>query len=421
MKLDKKTFNICGYGFLVLVLIMILILFNCPIEDFSLEQLHNYIFVDKKNCINDKNNCITIIISRYNEDVNWVNKIINNNYIEKVIIFNKGLQNIDYIYHDKIEIYNVENIGREGGTYLDYIINNYDNFPENLIFTQADPFEHNSSFINFAKNNNLKYIIENYSFLSLTRYYKIHWPLENVEYYNSIVLDDFICNNYLIDKYSLNIVGPCKKIDESRHYKNSLKKYNYGDSFMDYLCENLNINKPKKIMNFNMAACFFVKSKQIMRHPIEVYIKLNEFLYNTNMQGGIEGYILERFWNYLFTGKSYDTITDCLKELFIDIESIAAIYCDKEDKFVFKNINDFNNIIQNENKYLIYKKLNNDIKILPGIDLDSPEIKNMDYDTVKIAKNLENESRMLLKKMFVHDINFINKVNKNSNQEELQD
>ena len=164
---------------------------------------------------------------------------------------------------------------------------------------------------------------------------------------------------------------------------------------MDYLCENLKINKPKKIMNFNMAACFFLKSKQIMRHPKEVYIKLRKFLYNSNMQGGIERYILERFWDYLFTGESYDTINDYLKRLFIDIEFIVAIYCIKEDKFVFKNINDFNNIIENENKYLIYKKLNNDIKILPSIDLDGPEIKNMEHDNIKITKILEKESRML--------------------------
>ena len=70
-----------------------------------------------------------IVISRYNEDVAWINTIKDNWYIEKIIIFNKGQNNISF-NDTKIKIFNVPNRGREGGTYLDYIIDNYGNFPE---------------------------------------------------------------------------------------------------------------------------------------------------------------------------------------------------------------------------------------------------------------------------------------------------
>ena len=43
------------------------------------------------------------------------------------------------------------------------------------------------------------------------------------------------------------------------------------------------------------------------------------------MQGGFEGYILERFWYYLFTGESYDNINECLIILEIDAKIVVSI------------------------------------------------------------------------------------------------
>ena len=60
---------------------------------------------------------------------------------------------------------------------------------------------------------------------------------------------------------------------------------------------------------------------------------MRKYLYETNNQGGPEGYQLERFWYYLFTGESYDTINECLAELFEKIELTIKIYCNKRKKF----------------------------------------------------------------------------------------
>ena len=72
---------------------------------------------------------LNIIISRYNEDIGWIDKIKDGKLIDKIFIYNKGEKNIHF-NDKKIHVFNVKNIGREGGTYLDYIINNYDNFPK---------------------------------------------------------------------------------------------------------------------------------------------------------------------------------------------------------------------------------------------------------------------------------------------------
>ena len=65
-----------------------------------------------------------IVVARYNEDIEW---IADNNKI----IYNKGiLLNINNEYL-------LENIGRESETYLHYIIDNYDNLPDVVVFTQV--------------------------------------------------------------------------------------------------------------------------------------------------------------------------------------------------------------------------------------------------------------------------------------------
>ena len=63
---------------------------------------------------------------------------------------------------------------------------------------------------------------------------------------------------------------------------------------------------------------------------------------------------------YLFTGESYNTIDECLKELFIDIEPIIRIYCNKRKRVWFKNINNCVEIIQNPRYvYNLYLKMGN--------------------------------------------------------------
>jgi len=46
----------------------------------------------------------------------------------------------------------VEDIGREEGVYLQYIINNYHNLPDIIIFIQANPFEHTKKFYEDIEN-----------------------------------------------------------------------------------------------------------------------------------------------------------------------------------------------------------------------------------------------------------------------------
>ena len=80
-----------------------------------------------------------IIISKYNEDLSWVKQIDNGE--AEIFIYNKGPK-ITEEYSQEVKILDLENVGRESHTYLHHIINNYDELPEKIIFTQAHPNDH---------------------------------------------------------------------------------------------------------------------------------------------------------------------------------------------------------------------------------------------------------------------------------------
>ena len=66
---------------------------------------------------------IIVVVAKYKEDINWVNEL-----------------NYPYIVYDKSKDY--PNVGRESETYLRYIIDNYNNLPDRIVFLQGHPFDH---------------------------------------------------------------------------------------------------------------------------------------------------------------------------------------------------------------------------------------------------------------------------------------
>ena len=334
---------------------------------------------------------ITLVVSRYNENVEWINEIKDNTLIGKILIFNKGRKKISFS-DNKIKVNNVKNIGREGGTYLDYIIDNYGNFPENLIFTQADPFEHNEKFLDFFKDENVTLYYNSKDILPLTKQWKVREnipPQEFVKYNNSYNISNLELIRYFVRDYDQQTIGHSSFHDSgiADMYKTFIRTYKSKNIF-DTICEFVGIEKSKHIIPICLCACFFLKSKQIMRHPKEVYIKLRNFLYNSKDQGGIEGYILERFWYYLFTGESFHTIEECLKELFIDIEPLICVFSENEKLVTYKIYNKDYKILEDKDKYLIYTK-NGQRKILPGINMvEIEEIVSLPTKSIEDSINI---------------------------------
>lgn len=92
-----------------------------------------------------KEKCVALIC-RYNEDLTWTNELT-----IPFIIYNKGEKLIEEFTSN---IYDIENYGREAEAFLRFIIENYDDLPQRVVFLQGDPFYHFKATIKFLKNPN---------------------------------------------------------------------------------------------------------------------------------------------------------------------------------------------------------------------------------------------------------------------------
>jgi len=90
-----------------------------------------------------KEKCVAVIC-RYNEDLKWSQELP----IPKVI-YNKGDDISDSYY-----AIDIENVGRESEAFLRFIVDNYNDLPQRVIFLQADPYTHFPGLNQFLKTPN---------------------------------------------------------------------------------------------------------------------------------------------------------------------------------------------------------------------------------------------------------------------------
>lgn len=95
------------------------------------------VFVTNKIIISgftDSENTIDIVISRYNENLEWM-KSLDLKYFRNIFIYNKGPElPSGFTYSNKIKIIQLDNVGRESHTYLYHIIQNYNKLADVTIF-----------------------------------------------------------------------------------------------------------------------------------------------------------------------------------------------------------------------------------------------------------------------------------------------
>lgn len=236
------------------------------------------------------------VIARYKEDINWVKML----YIPYLII-NKGDPIIDPIIQPHvIEMENSVN-GREGHTFLSYIIEHYECLPDKLIFLQGNPFDHQPKILILLGP---RFVADMPDFLPLTLYYSRSIPpfyIRNQYSYKYNNIDIYI-GTFGDDLYNVN-----------QEWSDSGFIYWLLPNIVTYietLYPNTDISLREKIYKFfelpynkNIptkyfyGAMFHVKKELILKKPKEYYIRLKELL-EKNI---IVGYILERMWLAIFT------------------------------------------------------------------------------------------------------------------------
>ena len=194
-----------------------------------------------------------IIVARYNENLDWLNPIIDN-----CIIYNKG---------NKLGLSNeiiLDNVGREAETYLHYIIDNYDNLPDIVIFTQGNISDHRGS-------NDANILI--------------NMANEATIHNKSICFRDNCPENW-------------NSIDENNYYLHNNYKNNERISFGEWFKKHINPIYPSPLLLY-WNAIFAVKKELILNKPIEYYknliLEVNHHINPT------EGHFFERSWFYIFS------------------------------------------------------------------------------------------------------------------------
>ena len=210
-----------------------------------------------------------IVIARYNENIDWI-KYIDTNLFD-IFIYNKG-NDININNNLNYKIIKLDNTGRESHTYLYHIINNYDNLPDKIIFTQAHPFDHvKNTFINEINNFN-----------------NCHF---NFFYFSK---------NILNIKYDINAN---KFIEYGTLNGNEWKNYHNLDSPISKTMKKLfeNYEDQKVNITFGTGAIYGINKELIIKNRKDFYIKCIDVLNNSSdLKNPDEGHSFERLWYYIF-------------------------------------------------------------------------------------------------------------------------
>jgi len=183
------------------------------------------------------------VLSRYKEDNSFWHDLVSEKY--EVIVYNK---------HEGDNL--LPNIGREGHTYLNYIIQNYDNLPDEILFSQYDPIDH------FSKK-------------------RAHFPHEMNIFLNKNLVDfcgiaptDF---DLVVRRRRINWVGFSREL--------------YGEF------ESKKINE-LLACGATLYGVFRVSKDAILRNSIDFYKKALKMV--SRGCDPYEGYFFERMWKFMF-------------------------------------------------------------------------------------------------------------------------
>jgi hypothetical protein len=221
-----------------------------------------------------------IVIARYNEDIEWSKK-----YSSNVLIINKG-DKIDGIEN---QIF-YQNVGREGHSYYKYIVDNYDNLDDYIIFLQGNPFDHSPDIIKILDTIVDIYNKNKEEFINMIINTNINYTVINCgNNFNNIYINDVKNNNFI---YLSHYINNTSIRTEEKLWENCKIIGNTYEKVFDKKIED-----DLKFI-YGAGAQFIVSKEAILKHPKSYYEKLYKILEYAN--DPIEGHHIEKFHKYIF-------------------------------------------------------------------------------------------------------------------------
>jgi hypothetical protein len=211
------------------------------------------------------NDNVDLVIARYQENLNWLDKISDLPSLKNIFIYEKDPENKIHSTHKKYRKESLPNVGREAHTYLSHIIKYYEQLNDFTVFVQGHPYGHGI---------NLQGHIE---FISNSAPNSVH-SLN----YSSI--------------HALSGIATENNKHEYRHHEQYHPHGLHLGYFMDLLFDiRLDTEETVKV---TYGAQFAVTKQAILSRPLDFYKYLCKIV--ARKKSPVEGYIFERLWLYIF-------------------------------------------------------------------------------------------------------------------------
>ena len=267
----------------------------------------------------------SIVVCHEKKDLSEFSDFNNN-----LIVYKNENSNISSL-KDNINIKYVDNIGKECGIYCNYIIDNYNNLPEYVIFISEHIYNHNTKIenilnyiINEDKNYNFKYIFDDKEYINEEQLYNNKYgititPIElGKQIYICNLIDDIkklILINYPSETTtSYEIIKKLNDYDSDKIWLWEFNKLFINTSWyctsniaQRILCEInkklFDYSKIKPLINkkdglyYVKGSNFIVHKDNILKYPIDFWRRLMCYLQNPTLNT-YEG--CEKLWGFLF-------------------------------------------------------------------------------------------------------------------------
>jgi len=281
-----------------------------------------------------------LLIARYDEHLDWLVDVLEKwEWIKNVLIMNKGPKIRAPLPMDRVRIRDVPNYGREGETLLHFLIQEHDRLPQRIWFLQGEPLTHQPHVTEmFDPQVVRKY---NPTFQPLTMQFAEYARIpERLLAAEDTQLDNLVrqlwitaSNGGIVFANGVNEDDPLAKAQGVYGFHNILDAMQAEHNVTDRsetirtVCDMLEIPLPEadSLIPYTMSAMFYVSMEAYQAYPREVYEKIRAWLIyddetgkaivetapggvgvdtcNYLRQAGRRGYLLERLWQYMFTGE----------------------------------------------------------------------------------------------------------------------
>jgi ankyrin repeat protein/mannosyltransferase OCH1-like enzyme len=228
-------------------------------------EIHNLFKQYYWNWVRSLNNDFEVVVVRYKEDLSWIPIEFPT---EKVIIYNKGKDDLNYL-PSNCHVVSIENLGFLGGTYLYHIVNNYDHLAKRTLFVQGEPYQS-----------------------------EVFLPLNKYKTYSTALCNNIIAkciNTTLFEQTNILASKTVSEWKASKYSAFEMLDYNMTDFMHRFIDASYDPNTQLKMV---WGAEFAVDVDKILLHSREYY---NRLLQQFQKRFPMQDFFIEKLWDVVFS------------------------------------------------------------------------------------------------------------------------